>query len=120
MTLAELIREKKEKEIAEIIEGTKWNKPRIPTTPLDLLSELGVTRFGIIPVDTNMITAWIKRKYWKRAVLRWAMNEKSGEVFIRMGERDKYLEIYRTGRGKVTITAITRGEVNGAGCVYKA
>lgn len=115
MTLSELIREKTEKEIAGMIEGSKWNKPRIPTSPLDLLDELGVTRFGIIPVDTNMITAWIKRKYWKRAVLRWVMNERNGEIFIRMAERDKFLEIYRTGRGNVSITAITRGEVNGAG-----
>ena len=111
MTLAELIREKTEKEIAEIIEGTKWNKPRIPTSPLDLLDELEITRFRVLPESNDLVANWIKRKYWKRAVLRWAINEKSGEVFIRMAERDKYLEIYRTGRGNVSITAITRGEV---------
>jgi len=109
MTLSELIREKSEKEIAEIIEGTKWNKPRITTSPLDLLDELEITRFKVLPESYDLITDWIKRKYWKRAVLRWVMNEKSGEVFIRMAERDKYLEIYRTGRGNVSITAISRG-----------
>lgn len=114
MTLSELIREKTEKEIAEIIEGTKWNKPRIPTSPLDLLDELEITRFKVLPESNDLVANWIKRKYWKRAVLRWAMNEKSGEVFIRMAERDKYLEIYRTGRGNVSITTVTRGEVNGA------
>ena len=115
MTLAELIREKSEKEITGMIEGTNWNKPRYTSSVLDLLYELGITRFGILPDDTNMITAWIKRKYWKRAVLRWVMNERNGEVFIRMAERDKCLEIYRTGRGSVSVTAITRGEVDDAG-----
>lgn len=111
MTLAELIREKSEKELAEMIEEAKWNKPRHTSSVLDLLSELEITRFRVLPESNDLVTNWIKRKYWKRAVLRWMMNEKSGEVFIRMAERDKYLEIYRTGSGNVSITAITRGEV---------
>jgi hypothetical protein len=112
VTLADLIEKKTEAEIAEMIEGTKWNKPRIPTSVLDLLNELEITRFRVLPESNDLITDWIKRKYWKRAVLRWVMNEVSGEVFIRMAGRDKYLEIYRTGIGSVSITAIKRGEIN--------
>lgn len=109
VTLADLIEKKTEKEVAEMIEGTEWNKPRLTSSVLDLLDELEITRFRVLPESNDLVANWIKRKYWKRAVLRWAMNEKSGEVLIRMAGKDKYLEIYRTGRGNVSITAIERG-----------
>lgn len=112
VTLADLIEKKTEKELAEMIERTEWNKPRLTSSPLDLMKELGIDKFRVLPEDSDMITSWIKKKYWKRAVLRWAMNEVSGEVFMRVANRDKYLEIYRSGIGDVSITAIKRGEIN--------